>query len=171
MRNKAFVDTRGFFVSRFSATAFRDAGLPEFFAQDNHSRSIPRVIRGLHFQYDPPQGKLVWVTGGKMLDVIVDVRPESPTFLKVVTFILDGGDPDLMVWVPQGFAHGFCVLGDSNCDVVYKMSAPYNPQGESGLMWNDPELAINWPVKNPIISDRDKNLMSAADLRKFWGMS
>lgn len=151
-------DERGFFVERFSEQKFADHGLPTQFVQDNHSRSAPNVLRGLHYQHNPDQGKLVGVIRGAIWDVAVDIRPESPTYGQ--HFGLELSDMNgTLLWVPAGFAHGFCVTADYPTDVMYKVDGLYNPAGEGGYMWNDPTLAINWPIENPIISERDQRLM------------
>lgn len=150
-------DQRGFFVERYREERFRDAGLPAHFIQDNHSRSSPGVLRGLHYQFDPPQGKLIGVVRGRIWDVAVDIRTDSPTFGRHVGFELSDMNGRLL-WVPPGFAHGFCVLGDEPADVLYKVAAPYNPAGEGGIAWNDPELEVPWPITAPIVSARDETL-------------
>jgi len=157
-------DQRGFFVERFRSGAFEEHGLPTHFAQDNHSRSAPGVLRGLHYQYAPAQGKLVGATRGRIWDVAVDVRPDSPTFGRSVGMELSDLNGRLL-WVPSGFAHGFCVLGDESADVLYKVDQPYNPKGEGGIAWDDPELAVAWPVRDPIVSERDRSLPSFAAYR------
>lgn len=164
IRLRAFADERGFFIERFSVRAFQDAGVPTAFCQDNHSRSLPRVVRGLHYQADPAQGKLVGVVRGRIWDVAVDVRPDSPTFGEHFDVELNGDDGRLL-WLPPGVAHGFCVLGDEPADVVYKVDQPYNRQTEGGILWNDAELAIAWPVTDPIVSPRDRTLPSFAEYR------
>ena len=150
-----FQDERGYFTERFNASSFEKAGLPTAFFQDNHSRSKPRVLRGLHFQYDPPQGKLVSCVRGRIWDVAVDIRMDSPTFGQTAGIELSEGN-GLMLWLPAGFAHGFCVLGEQDADVIYKVDAPYNGSGEGCLNWNDPTLDIRWPIKNPILSTKDQ---------------
>jgi dTDP-4-dehydrorhamnose 3,5-epimerase len=159
-----YSDARGFFIERFRLDRFREIGLPTNFVQDNHSRSAPRVLRGLHYQYDPAQGKLIGVTRGRIWDVVVDIRPDSPTFghsLGVELSDVSGR----MLWIPSGFAHGFCVLGDEPADVLYKVDSTYNPLGEGGIFWADPDLAISWPVDHPIVSERDGKLPSFAAYR------
>lgn len=155
-------DARGFFVERFHAERFREAGLPYQFLQDNHSRSAPGVLRGLHYQFSPQQGKLVGVTRGRVWDVAVDIRPESPTYGKYYGAELSD-ENGMLLWIPEGFAHGFCVLGNEPVDMLYKVTGIYNPQGEGGIAYNDPELAIEWPVANPTISGRDQALPSFAE--------
>lgn len=161
---KVFGDARGFFVERFQADRFRAAGLPDRFVQDNHSRSAPGVIRALHYQTGPAQGKLVGVVRGRVWDVAVDVRPDSPTFGQHYGVELSDANGQLL-WIPPGFAHGFCVLGDEPADVLYKVDALYNPAGEGGIRWDDPELAVPWPVANPTVSARDEKLPSFAEYR------
>ncbi|MGE3267870.1 MAG: dTDP-4-dehydrorhamnose 3,5-epimerase [Chloroflexota bacterium] len=158
-------DARGFFVERFQAERFRENGLPTTFAQDNHSRSGPGVLRGLHFQHTPAQGKLVGVMRGRIWDVAVDIRTGSPTFGQSYGVELSDLNGTLL-WIPPGFAHGFCVLGDEPADVLYKVDALYNPQGEAGIAWDDPELAVPWPVSEPLVSQRDKTLQSFAAYRE-----
>lgn len=158
-------DERGFFLERFQVDRFRENGLPVDYVQDNHSRSAPGVLRGLHYQYDPPQGKLVGVAHGSIWDVAVDVRANSPTCGQ--SFGIELSDANgLMLWVPPGFAHGFCVLGDEPADVLYKVDAHYNPEGEGGIFWDDPDLGIDWPIKPAIVSNRDTQLQRFADYRR-----
>ena len=152
-------DARGFFVERFHVERFREQGLPTEFVQDNQSRNAPGVLRGLHYQHTPPQGKLVGVTRGRIWDVAVDVRPDSPTFGRMISAELSDLNGRLL-WIPAGFAHGFCVLGDEPADVLYKVDAPYGPGGEGGIAWNDPDLAVPWPIAEPIVSDRDRTMQS-----------
>jgi dTDP-4-dehydrorhamnose 3,5-epimerase len=159
-----FRDDRGFFLERFNEEKFKANGVPVNFVQDNQSRSAPGVLRGLHFQNDPPQGKLVGVTRGRIWDVAVDIRKNSPTFGRHVGVELSEDNAKIL-WVPYGFAHGFCVLGDSPADVVYKVTGLYNPKSESGVLWNDPDLAVKWPIAKPILSPRDEKLFSFKELR------
>lgn len=155
-------DSRGFFVERFHAQRFAEAGLPTEFYQDNHSRSAPGILRGLHYQHTPPQGKLVGVTRGAVWDVAVDIRLDSPTYGQHEAVELTG-DNGVLFWIPAGFAHGFCVLGDEPADMLYKVTGQYNPKGEGGIRYDDPALAIAWPVQNPQISERDKAQQSWKD--------
>ncbi len=157
-------DERGFFVERFKRAPFVEHGLAADFVQDNHSRSAPGVVRGLHYQFRPKQGKLMGVTRGRIWDVAVDIRPDSPTFGRSVGLELSDMNGRLL-WLPAGFAHGFCVLGDQPADVLYKVDAYYNPAGEAGICWADPELAFDWPAGDHILSQRDQNLPSFADYR------
>jgi dTDP-4-dehydrorhamnose 3,5-epimerase len=157
-------DARGFFVERFNAARFRELGVATDFVQDNHSRSAVGVVRGLHYQFDPPQAKFVGVTRGRVWDVVVDIRPDSPTFgRQSYTELTDLNG--VLLWIPPGFAHGFCVLGDEPADVLYKVDVPWNPHGEGGIHPMDPELAIPWPVHPPALSTRDQNLPGFAAYR------
>ncbi|MBL7672265.1 MAG: dTDP-4-dehydrorhamnose 3,5-epimerase [Bdellovibrionaceae bacterium] len=162
---KKFSDNRGFFTERFNEKAFLEAGLPSQFVQDNFSRSAPGVLRGVHYQWDEPQSKLVTCLRGRIYDVAVDVRKDSPTFGQHVSVELDGDDPSWF-WIPAGFAHGFCVLGDQSADVMYKVNVIYNPKGEAGIMWNDPDFQISWPLKDPVLSPKDLQLGSFQDYRQ-----
>jgi dTDP-4-dehydrorhamnose 3,5-epimerase len=157
-------DARGFFVERYHRQKLADLGLDVEFVQDNHSRSAPKILRGLHYQHTPPQGKLVGVTRGAVWDVAVDIRPDSPTFGQYHAVELTG-ENGVLFWIPAGFAHGFCVLGDEPADMLYKVSGLYNAAGEGGIRYDDPELAIDWPVKQPIISARDEGLISFAEYK------
>jgi dTDP-4-dehydrorhamnose 3,5-epimerase len=155
---KVYGDTRGFFTERYKLQYSIDLGLPEFI-QDNFSRSKARVLRGLHYQWDQPQGKLVTALRGKIFDVAVDVRKNSPSFGKHISVTLDGDKPQWL-WIPPGFAHGFCVLGDEPADVMYKVDTYYNPKGEYGIVYNDPTLKINWPINEPLLSPKDQEMQS-----------
>ena len=150
---RVFRDERGFFLEAFNAREIAAAGLPTGFVQDNHSRSAGGVVRGLHYQLDHPQGKLVRVARGAAFDVVLDIRVGSPTFGRWVTIDLDD-ERQQMVWVPPGFAHGFCALMDGT-DVVYKCTEFYAPADERGVLWNDPDLAIPWPAIATHVSAKD----------------
>jgi len=154
-------DSRGFFVERFKESVFKEAGLPTAFVQDNHSRSAPGILRGVHYQTGPAQGKLVGCVRGRIWDVAVDLRTESPTFGEWVGYELSDTNGQLL-WIPPGFGHGFCVLGDEPADVMYKVTAPYSPTGDGGVKWDDSELAIQWPIREPQVSARDAGLQSFA---------
>ena len=158
-------DKRGFFTERFHAGRFAEAGLPTQFVQDNHSRSAPGILRGLHYQNNPVQGKLVGVTRGRVWDVAVDIRPQSATYGQYYAVELSDENGRLF-WIPGGFAHGFCVLGDEPVDMLYKVSGLYNKEGEGGIRFDDPEFNIQWPISSPLISDRDKALISFAEYKK-----
>jgi len=150
---RVFKDDRGLFFESYNEGSFEKMGLPTNFVQDNQSFSIKGVVRGLHFQKAPfAQGKLVRVISGRVLDVAVDIRPESPTFGKYELFELRS-DINNMAYVPEGFAHGFVALEDSVFS--YKCTNVYNKESESGILWNDPELGIDWGVENPIVSEKD----------------
>lgn len=151
---KVFGDDRGFFLENYHEDRYFDAGIKERFVQDNRSRSSKNVLRGLHFQKTKPQGKLVTVTDGEVFDVAVDLRPDSKTFGQYEAVILTG-ENKLQFYVPPGFAHGFCVLSTS-ADFQYKCTDYYDPNDESGLLWNDPAINIKWPVINPLLSEKDK---------------
>ncbi len=154
-----FRDSRGFFVEKFNKKVFADAGLPTEYFQDNFSYSLPNVIRGLHYQQNPTQAKLVGAVRGRIWDVAVDIRKGSPTFGQHFAIELSGENGKLL-YIPAGFAHGFCVLGDEPADVAYKVDNHYSKEGDGGIAFNDPELGIEWPIKNPIVSDKDKSLQS-----------
>jgi dTDP-4-dehydrorhamnose 3,5-epimerase len=157
-------DQRGFFIERYNEARFEMSGLPRF-CQDNHSRSVPGTLRGLHYQLRPAQGKLVGVIRGAIWDVVVDIRPESPTYGQHLATELNDHDGRLL-WIPAGFAHGFCVVGSEPADVIYKVDAPYDPTTEGGIVWSDPDLAIRWPVSQPMVSEKDRNLPSLSAYRK-----
>jgi len=146
-------DGRGFLVETFHAERYRHHGIDGPFVQDNHSRSGGGTLRGLHLQRARPQGKLVRVVAGVIFDVAVDVRRGSPTFGRWVGVTLSA-ENFRQCYVPAGFAHGFCVVGDG-AEVFYKCTAAYDPENEIGIAWNDPSLAIEWPIREPILSKRD----------------
>ena len=150
---RVFRDDRGFFLETFSTRYLQGTPVPEDFAQDNHSRSTKDVVRGLHYQLDHPQGKLIHVARGRVFDVAVDIRRGSPTFAK--WYGLELSDENLLsLWIPAGFAHGFCVLSDV-ADVIYKCTVPYEQADDRGIAWNDPLIGIDWPVKSPLLSPKD----------------
>jgi dTDP-4-dehydrorhamnose 3,5-epimerase len=150
---RVFRDDRGFFLETFSARDFAGTSVPTSFVQDNHSRSAKNVLRGLHYQLNQPQGKLVRVTHGRIFDVAVDIRVGSPTFAKWFGAELDD-DNLLSMWVPGGFAHGFYVLSDV-ADVIYKCTAPYDAGDDRGIVWNDPLIGVEWPAPSPVLSPKD----------------
>ncbi len=164
---RVFGDARGFFMETWNAAGFAAAGLDLTFVQDNHSRSQKGVLRGLHFQNPGPQGKLVRVTSGAVFDVAVDLRAASPTFGKWVGVELSATNKR-MFWVPEGFAHGFLTLEDDT-DFLYKCTAPYAPQSEFTLAWNDPAVGIDWPLAglDPLVSDKDARGLALADVPVF----
>jgi dTDP-4-dehydrorhamnose 3,5-epimerase len=167
---RVFGDQRGFFFESFNAKAFRDAtGVVTDFVQDNHSRSVRGVLRGLHYQMQQPQGKLVRVVNGEVFDVAVDIRKSSPTFGKAVGVLLSA-ENKRMLWVPAGFAHGFLVTSDS-ADFLYKTTDYYAPAHERAIQWNDPALNIQWPLEKlngaqPTLSAKDQKAvpLAAADV-------
>ena len=151
---KVHADERGFFVETYSRDAYRHAGVAVDFVQDNLSRSVRDTLRGLHYQRHPGQAKLIRAVRGRIWDVAVDIRPDSTTFGQWEALELDD-ESHHQLFVPVGFAHGFCVLSDV-ADVAYKVSAPYNSSEERGLAWDDPAIGITWPVADPILSSRDR---------------
>jgi dTDP-4-dehydrorhamnose 3,5-epimerase len=155
-----FQDSRGFFMETFREDQFQALGLPTRFVQDNHSRSAQGVVRGLHFQWDPPMGKLMRVTQGCAFLVAVDIRKGSPSMGKWVG-IEASAENRRQVWAPAGFARGFCVLSDF-AEIQYKCTGLYSTKGESGIRWDDPEIGIQWPVKSPVISDKDQKAQTLA---------
>jgi dTDP-4-dehydrorhamnose 3,5-epimerase len=150
---KVFKDSRGFFMETWNRVRYAQAGLDVDFVQDNVSSSSRGVLRGLHYQHPDGQGKLVQVLKGEALDVAVDIRLGSPTFGKAISCLLSG-EQCRQFYIPAGFAHGFCVLSETAL-FSYKCTAFYNPQTEGGVLWNDPDLAIDWPVAEPILSPKD----------------
>lgn len=152
-----FTDERGYFFESFNAERYKSFGVPDFFSQDNQSFSAKGVLRGLHFQNPPfEQGKLVRVIRGSVLDVIVDIRTKSPTYGEHLSIKLDAIDHK-MLWIPPGFAHGFASL-EANTIFVYKCTKVYNKAAEGGIIWNDPDLNINWGVSNALVSEKDLEL-------------
>lgn len=149
-----FPDDRGLFAEVYKRSAFAEHGIGQAFVQDNYSISAKGVLRGLHFQRPPKaQAKLVTVFRGEIFDVAVDVRCGSPTYGKWLGMVLSASKQQ-MLYVPEGFAHGFCVLSDEAC-VMYKVTEEYAPEAESGVVWNDPTVKIEWPIRAPVVSDRD----------------
>jgi len=153
VKPRVFSDPRGFFLETFNERAYRDAGISARFVQDNHSRSLRNVLRGLHFQYPTWQGKLVSVVCGEIFDVAVDIRRDSPSFGRWYGTVLSGENHH-QLYIPPGFAHGFCTLSET-ADVSYKCTALYVPAEDRCLAWNDPDIAIDWPVAQPVLSDKD----------------
>ena len=151
---KVFGDARGFFYESWNERTFRSLGLDVHFVQDNHSKSQKNVLRGLHYQIQHPQGKLVRVVSGAVYDVAVDLRRSSPTFGQWVGFVLSAENAQ-MAWIPPGFAHGFCVTSES-AEFLYKTTDYWYPEHERTLLWNDPTLNINWPLHDtPLIAAKD----------------
>lgn len=163
---KVFGDHRGFFFESYNEKVFHQIGITEQFVQDNHSRSPQHVLRGLHYQIQNAQGKLVRVVSGEVFDVAVDLRKSSPTFGKWFGTILSG-ENKRMLWVPKGFAHGFLVLSET-ADFLYKTSDFYNPSQERCIAWNDPDLAIQWPIQaTPMLSQKDSQGKRFKDAEVF----
>lgn len=154
---RVFRDDRGFFLESFSAPRFAEHGLPSEFPQDNQARSTRGVLRGLHYQLEQPQGKLLTVIRGEVYDVILDIRRGSPTFGKWWSVVLSGDSPRF-IYIPPGYAHGYCVLS-AEVDFIYKVTALYAPHDQRGVLWSDPGLAIPWPVKDPILSEKDQQYL------------
>jgi dTDP-4-dehydrorhamnose 3,5-epimerase len=161
---EVFADARGFFVESFNRSAWREAGMAVDFVQDNHSRSHKDTVRGMHFTRGEGQAKLVTVVRGAIHDVIVDIRPGSSHFGRHEVVILDDV-AHRQLFIPAGFAHGFCVVSDE-ADVLYKVSRAFDAALEAGFRWDDPELGIDWPVKEPILSERDRNAPSWREVKE-----
>lgn len=155
---KVFRDERGFFLETFNEHRFASHGLPTRFPQDNRSRSVANALRGLHYQLEHPQGKLVGVVRGSVFDVAVDIRVGSPTFRRWFGVTLHEDAPRF-VWIPPGFAHGFCALSDT-VDVVYKCTDLYVPDDDRGILWCDASIGIDWPIRSPVLSPKDMSYRS-----------
>lgn len=151
---RVFDDERGFFMETWNAARYREAGIPADFVQGNHARSAPGVLRGLHFQIGQPQAKLLWVVAGEIFDVAVDIRRGSPTFGRWVGATLSAENRH-QLFVPEGFAHGYCVTG-ACADVCYLCSRPYFPPGDRGVRWDDPAVGIAWPAGEKLLSPKDR---------------
>lgn len=157
VESKAFSDERGFFMEGFKESEFSTNGIKAKFVQDNYSHSTKGVLRGLHYQINPkPQAKLVIAITGEIFDIAVDIRKGSSTYGKWVGQILSNQNHSLL-YIPEGFAHGFCVLSDK-ADVLYKVSSEYSPDHERGISWNDPAISIKWPIDKPIMIKKDLEL-------------
>jgi len=159
-------DARGFFLETYHAERFAQAGIPGPFVQDNHSRSAKGVLRGMHAQHRKPQGKLVRAVEGEIFDVAVDVRPGSPTYGRWTGVTLDA-ESYRQLWIPIGFLHGFCVLTDW-AEIEYKCTALYDREDEIGVVWNDPDIGIAWPIERPSLSAKDEALPRLRDAAKRW---
>jgi dTDP-4-dehydrorhamnose 3,5-epimerase len=159
--HEAFEDARGYFFEAWRRDVFQGAGLPTTFVQLNESRSTKNVVRGLHFQWEPPMGKMMRVTAGRAFLVAVDIRKGSPTLGRWVGTELSANERK-QVWAPAGFARGFCVLTGS-ATVQYLCTGTYNAACESGIRWDDPEIGIDWPVKDPVLSERDRSAQTLAE--------
>lgn len=161
VRPRVYPDERGWFTEVLRSDAFAPLGLPARFVQVNQSRSARGVVRGLHFQWDPPQGKLMRVVSGRAFMVAANIRPGSPTLGRVVT-VEGSADEPLLFWAPASFARGFAALSES-AEIEYFCTAPYNPAAESGIRWDDPALGIRWPVSEPRLSPKDAAAGTLAD--------
>ncbi|MFQ5481600.1 MAG: dTDP-4-dehydrorhamnose 3,5-epimerase [Nitrospinaceae bacterium] len=166
---RVFRDERGFFLEMYHAPRYREHGINTDFVQDNRAFSSRGVLRGLHFQSQHPQAKLVWVTQGEVFDVALDLRRGSSTFGQWEGVLLSA-ENHKQVFIPAGFAHGYCVTSET-ADLFYKCSALYHPHEEGGVLWNDPDLAIEWPLPDPILSDKDKKLPCLRDLETPFSLS
>ncbi len=160
-----FHDDRGWFMETFNAATFRELGLPTEFVQDNQSRSLRGVVRGLHYQLAEPQGKLVRCTQGRILDIAVDIRRSSPTFGRWTSVELTAANR-LTLWIPPRFAHGFAVLSDE-AEVFYKCTTLWDKASDRTILWNDPDLAIDWGVADPIVSEKDRQGARLAEASLF----
>lgn len=166
LQPNVFGDARGFFMETYQRSRYADAGLPREFVQDNLSRSCRGTLRGLHFQIQHPQGKLVQVLHGEVFDVAVDLRRGSPHFGKCIGMTLSA-DNRRQMYIPPGFGHGFCVLSES-ADFFYKCSDYYHPEHERTLLWNDPALGIRWPdIGEPILSNKDRQGLPLSQVETF----
>jgi dTDP-4-dehydrorhamnose 3,5-epimerase len=151
---RRFEDTRGFFMETYKYSDFLRNGIQEHFVQDNYSRSVRDVLRGLHYQRNPhAQGKLIQCIRGKIFDVAVDIRKGSPTFMQWISTELSE-ENNRMFYVPPGFAHGFIVVSGI-ADVIYKCTKEYSPEDDRGIIWNDPDIQIRWPIQEPVLSEKD----------------
>ena len=160
---RVFTDQRGFFFECYNLKEFSSVGIDVQFVQDNHSKSEKNTLRGLHYQINPGQGKLVRVIVGEIFDVAVDIRSKSPTFGQWYSSILSGENKK-QLYIPIGFAHGFCVISET-AEVLYKCTDFYSPKDERGIAWDDPTLNIKWPIQNPILSERDKHHPRFAEIK------
>ena len=164
IKPKVFADNRGFFMETYQTKRFAEAGINVNFVQDNHSGSCQSTLRGLHYQIQHAQGKLVRVIAGEVFDVAVDIRKNSPTYGKHISVELSEENKSIL-YIPEGFAHGFCVLSEE-AEVLYKCSSLYNSETEHTISWDDPDIEVYWPVSNPLLSDRDKNGQSFREYLK-----
>lgn len=167
LKPRVFKDERGFFMESYNQQVFREqVGVAVSFVQDNHSRSSRNVLRGLHYQIQQAQGKLVRVVSGEVFDVAVDMRKSSPTYGQAVSVVLTAENHE-QLWVPPGFAHGFLVLSE-HAELLYKTTDYYAPEHERSLLWNDPELAIDWPLSSaPILSEKDQQGVSFSQAEAY----
>jgi dTDP-4-dehydrorhamnose 3,5-epimerase len=163
IKPRAFSDNRGFFIESYKKSIFKENGIIEDFVQDNQSFSKKNVLRGLHFQTDPhAQGKLVRCISGEIQDVAVDIRRDSPTFLQWYSIVLSA-ENKAMLYVPAGFAHGFLTLSET-AEILYKVTHEYVASADSGIIWNDPDISIEWICSEPILSEKDANLSMSREI-------
>ncbi|MFO1463182.1 MAG: dTDP-4-dehydrorhamnose 3,5-epimerase [bacterium] len=161
-----FSDSRGYFLEQYRENQFATGGIQTKFVQDNLSRSVRGTLRGLHSQIKRPQAKLVTCLRGEIFDVAVDLRPDSPSFGKWVAAILSG-ETKRQLFIPEGFAHGFCVTSDV-AEVYYKCSSYYSPEDECGVLWSDPDIGIQWPISDPLLSEKDKKNLQLREVKAMW---
>ena len=166
---ETFSDSRGYFRETFRDDEYQAAGITDTFVQDNHSHSTAGVLRGLHFRMRQPQAQIVTVMRGRVFDVVVDIRPKSPTFRSWYGTEL-GEDDCQQIYMAPGFAHGFCVLSDA-ADLHYKVSQTFDATDEAGMLWSDPDLGISWPLREPIISAQDSNYPTWAEYAALHNQS
>lgn len=159
---RVYHDSRGYFFETFQSERYQELGLPHHFVQDNLSHSVKDVVRGLHYQLERPQGKLVHVSHGCVMDIIVDIRLSSKTFGESICIELSDQN-HRQVYIPPGYAHGYCTLSDK-ATFVYKCTDYYHPPSERGIIWNDPDLTISWPIENAILSQKDTTYLRLKDL-------
>ncbi len=164
VKPRVFVDPRGFFMETYRENVLGAAGVREQFVQDNHSRSSRDVLRGLHYQLQNPQAKLCRVSSGEVLDIAVDIRVGSPNFGKWVSVLLSG-ENHLQLYIPKGFAHGFAVRSET-ADFLYKCSEYYDASDDRGVLWNDPEIGIDWQTQSPILSDKDRRNLPLSQIAR-----
>jgi dTDP-4-dehydrorhamnose 3,5-epimerase len=166
---KPIADRRGFFMRVYDDEIFSEYNMNRKWVQENHSLSVEKgIIRGFHFQFPPhAETKLVRVIAGEILDVFIDLRKDSPTFGKWDSIRLSA-ENKRMIYIPRGLAHGFCTLSE-NCQVIYKVDNYYSPESEGGIIWNDPDLDIEWPVKDPILSEKDSNAKTFKEFQDKYG--
>ena len=155
IKPRVFEDPRGFFLETYNQDRYTQHGIDVDFVQDNYARSTRGILRGMHYQIKQGQDKLVWVPQGEVFDVAVDLRKDSPTFGQWDGYFLSSKNKH-QLFVPVGFAHGYCVTSDT-ADFMYKCSSFYHPEDEGGLIWNDPKVGIEWPIEDPVLSEKDQN--------------
>lgn len=163
MEPKVFPDDRGYFLETWNSTRYEQVGIPGLFVQDNISFSKKGILRGLHFQYPQSQGKLIQVLSGEVMDIIVDIRVGSPTYSQWIGEVISESN-HRQIYVPPGFAHGYCVTSETAL-FSYKCTDFYNPATEHGIIWNDPDIRIEWPIAQPVLSPKDEAYSRLKDLR------